>query len=244
MPDSQDGSQSLPTLNQEEVLAAKAAALAAAKSELETATGFKKPLAPGQNPPQLRRTEWTCPAPLLTASGREPGLTTPAPPTGSTPAWSSFTAPADGSSAGQPAYAPPRPPFATPADRDAPTPAPEPLLAWIRKNVGSDHQSEPAFISALVGNLLRCINTKAGDNTEQEKELIITFKSVFQAFLGRDQAKQLCAIYALQVYFYKALPSTDKRILNPILNKGIFSYFYIFMFNVYGSIEYIVSVAS
>ena len=82
-------------------------------------------------------------------------------------------------------------------------PAPEPLLAWIRKNVGSDHQSEPAFISALVGNLLRCINTKAGDNTEQEKELIITFKSVFQAFLGRDQAKQLCAIYDLQVTITK-----------------------------------------
>ena len=42
-------------MTQDEILAAKAAALATAKSELETAAGFRAPLAPGLRPPQYKQ---------------------------------------------------------------------------------------------------------------------------------------------------------------------------------------------
>ena len=94
-------------MTQDEILAAKAAALATAKSELETAAGFRAPLAPGSRPPQLRRTE-------STASSLLAG-----PAQGSTPAgpgtWPSPAAPTDGPVAadfypgGQPAYTQSRP---------------------------------------------------------------------------------------------------------------------------------------
>ena len=112
-------------MTQDEILAAKAAALATAKSELETATGFRAPLAPGSRPPQLRRTESTGPSSLLAGPAQ-----TPAP--GSTPAgqgtWPSPAAPTDGPVAadfypgGQPTYTQSRPPVAIPADTFAPQP--------------------------------------------------------------------------------------------------------------------------
>ena len=113
-------------MNQDEILAAKAAALATAKSELETAAGFRAPLAPGLRPPQLRRTESTGPSSLLGGPAQTPAQ-------GSAPlgqaTWPSPAAPTDGPLAadcypgGQPAYTQSRPPIANPADIFAPQPA-------------------------------------------------------------------------------------------------------------------------
>jgi len=98
-------------------------------------------------------------------------------------------------------------------------PEPEQFLAWIRANVAAEHQTDPAFVSALMAGLLRYITERttlaADDNnklsekeaTDAEKDMILGFKTVLQAFLKRDSGLQLTAIYALQVYcFTKQFP--------------------------------------
>jgi len=86
-------------------------------------------------------------------------------------------------------------------------PGPDEFLAWIQANVLNEHQSDPAFVYALTGTLIRCIveQTEKNENVaEAEKELISKFKPVLKTFLRSSSQLQLSAIYALQVYCYSA----------------------------------------
>jgi hypothetical protein len=80
-------------------------------------------------------------------------------------------------------------------------PAPA-LLPWLEATVPPAHQTDPAFVLALVHNILRFVTEKAGsssENLEAEKELMATFKPVLQAFIKNSPALQLTAVYAMQV---------------------------------------------
>jgi hypothetical protein len=80
-------------------------------------------------------------------------------------------------------------------------PAPA-LLPWLEATVPPAHQTDPAFVLALVHNILRFVTEKAGsssENVEAEKELMATFKPVLQAFIKNSPALQLTAVYAMQV---------------------------------------------
>jgi len=85
-------------------------------------------------------------------------------------------------------------------------PSPEAYLAWIQANVHPEHHTDPAFVYALMSNLLKHIHQQAAngdkEDTEAEKELILKFKPVLKVFVQFSSKLQLCAIYALQVYCF------------------------------------------
>ncbi len=84
-------------------------------------------------------------------------------------------------------------------------PAPA-LLPWLEATVPPAHQTDPAFVLALVHNILRFVTEKAGsENLEAEKELMATFKPVLQAFIKNSPALQLTAVYAMQVGWWVML---------------------------------------
>jgi translation initiation factor 4G len=87
-------------------------------------------------------------------------------------------------------------------------PTPEAFLAWLGDTVPPPHQTDPAFILALVHNILRYVTertTTGGEGAdaaaaiEKEKELMVSFKPVLQAFIKNSPALQLTAVYAMQV---------------------------------------------
>ena len=85
-------------------------------------------------------------------------------------------------------------------------PTPEAFMAWLLDTVALPHQTDPAFILALVHNLLRYVTERAAggegaDAAEKEKELIVNLKPVLQAFLKNSPGLQLTAVYAMQVRF-------------------------------------------
>jgi len=81
------------------------------------------------------------------------------------------------------------------------------LLAWLETAVPAAHQTDPAFVLALVHNILRFVTERAGENVDAEKELIATFKPVLQAFIKNSPVLQLTAVYAMQVYcFHQQFP--------------------------------------
>merc|ERR1712107_978670 len=59
-------------------------------------------------------------------------------------------------------------------------PSLEAYLAWIQANVHPEHHTDPAFVYALMSNLLKHIHQQAAngdkEDTEAEKELILKFK--------------------------------------------------------------------
>ena len=88
-------------------------------------------------------------------------------------------------------------------------PGPEEFLAWIKTKVPAEHHSDPAFVFALMGNILKFITEKTKsveDNvqevTDLEKELILKYHVVLQTFFKRSADLQLVAIYALQVFCF------------------------------------------
>jgi len=92
--------------------------------------------------------------------------------------------------------------------------APEALLTWIQSNVSQEHQTDPAFVYALMGALLRFITDQTAataaredlgekEVAETEKEMIVKFKPVLKAFLFNSLGLQLSAIYALQVFCFQ-----------------------------------------
>jgi len=86
-------------------------------------------------------------------------------------------------------------------------PSADALLAWIQANVLHEHQTDPAFMYALMSSLLRYIigQTEKQENlAEAEKEWIVKFKPVLKSFLRSSADLQLSAIYALQVHCYSA----------------------------------------
>jgi hypothetical protein len=82
-------------------------------------------------------------------------------------------------------------------------PSPEAFLAWLTEAVPAPHLADPAFVLALVQNILRYVTERTGDGggeaVEKEKELILSFKPVLQAFIKNSPALQLTAVYAMQV---------------------------------------------
>ena len=69
-------------------------------------------------------------------------------------------------------------------------PTPEAFMAWLLDTVALPHQTDPAFILALVHNLLRYVTERAAggegaDAAEKEKELIVNLKPVLQALRTR-----------------------------------------------------------
>lgn len=86
------------------------------------------------------------------------------------------------------------------------TSAPNQLQHWISSNVDESHQSDPAFVFALMDAIIRHIVDKTGstpDNTNTEKEMIVSFKQLLKSFLKSNDL-QLSCIYALQVYCFGA----------------------------------------
>jgi len=85
--------------------------------------------------------------------------------------------------------------------------APNQLQAWISSNVDASHQSDPAFVLALMDAIIRYIVDKTGtttpDNNNTEKEMIVSFKTLIKSFLKCNEL-QLSCIYALQVYCFSA----------------------------------------
>ena len=80
-------------------------------------------------------------------------------------------------------------------------------MAWLAGTVAAPHQTDPAFILALVHNILRYVTERAGGGeggtdtaaVEKEKELLVNFKPVLQAFIKNSPGLQLTAVYAMQV---------------------------------------------
>ena len=84
------------------------------------------------------------------------------------------------------------------------------FLAWIKKNIPMEQQADGGFTSALLGEVVKYISeatTLAGEGstekeaTDQEKELIASFKDVLAPFLT-TQELQLAAVYSLQVFCF------------------------------------------
>jgi len=90
---------------------------------------------------------------------------------------------------------------------------PSSFLVWVQNAVPKDHMGDTGFVSALVSAVVRHIsesstlatdslnNQPDKDALDKEKEMIVGFKQVLQAFLT-NQELQLLAIYALQVFCF------------------------------------------
>jgi hypothetical protein len=90
-------------------------------------------------------------------------------------------------------------------------PTTEAFMAWLEATVPAPHQTDPAFILALVHNILRFVTERAGEANdaatgEKEKEMIVNFKPVLQAFIKNSPNLQLTAVYAMQVGLLGYLP--------------------------------------
>lgn len=95
-------------------------------------------------------------------------------------------------------------------------PTTEAFMAWLEATVPAAHRTDPAFILALVHNIIRFVTERTGDNSgsndaavseKKEKELILNLKPILQAFIRNSPVLQLTAVYAMQVFcFHKQFP--------------------------------------
>ena len=90
-------------------------------------------------------------------------------------------------------------------------------MLWINNTVQDTHRKDPAFISALIATIMKFITGESTfknespstekEDTEKEKEMVVSFKEVIRQHISNHQELQLAAVYALQVFcFARSFP--------------------------------------